>query len=302
MFKILFFILIMMSSTVFTQDVENSKTNARKTDQFPVLTEDDHQARIDYFLAELQNQPDAKGYILFYQGEDALPAEIEIPNRAKDLYLNYAVNYRGFDPDRLFVINSYRQKTWTELWIVPKNAQPPKPTETTAKPKVPLSKTILYDRKYFEFYFSDSRNEFLLPEGKLELENDEKNLENELKAKGVDTENSEVEQPSAEEVENTKFSWISERFGEFLKRNKKMKGVIIFYADDQEYDTGKFLNLLEEGKRKLSERVNISPEKIQVHFGGYRKTVEMEYFVLPENGKHPIAKPEERILEETDEQ
>ena len=295
MLKILFLILVVMSSAVFAQDVGNTKPEAEKVDEFPMLADCDRGARMDYLLVELQNQPKAKGYIFFYQGEDALPSEIENPTRAKDLYLNYAINQRGFDPSRLVLINSYRNETVTELWIVPENAKPPTPTDTIAKPKISLKKTFLYDRKYFEFDYSGSRNEFLLPEKKAELEREEKNLEEQLKADGIVTE---IEETPAEEVELTRFDWISERFGEFLKKNKKMKGVIIFYADDLEYDTGKFWNLIEEGRRKMSEQSNISPEKIQILFGGYREYVQMEFYVMPENGELPIPKAEERIVEE----
>ncbi len=287
-----------MSSAVFAQDVENAQPVAQKIDEFPMLAECDRGARIDYMLIELQNRPKSKGYIIFYQGEDALPSEMENPTRAQNLYLNYAINQRGFDPSRLVLINSYRNETATELWIVPENAEPPKPTDTIAKPKISLAKTFLYDRKYFEFDYYDSRNEFLLPEKKAELEREEKNLEEESKADDIDTENTEIEETPAEEVESTKFNWTSERFGEFLKKNKKMKGVIIFYADDLEYETGKFWNLIEEGKRKMSRQSNISPEKIHILFGGYREPVEMEFYVMPENGEFPIPKPEKRIVEE----
>ena len=60
-----------------------------------------------------------------------------------------------------------------------------------------------------------------------------------------------------------------------------MKGVIIFYADDLEYSTGKLWNLVEEGKQKISEQSKISPDKIQLLFGGYRDSIQMEFWVMP---------------------
>ena len=81
-----------------------------------------------------------------------------------------------------------------------------------------------------------------------------------------------------------------------------MKGVIIFYADDLEYSTGKLWNLVEEGKQKISEQSKISPEKIQILFGGYRKCIQMEFYVMPENGEFPTPKPDTRIIEEETEE
>ncbi len=292
-----------MSSAVFAQDAETAKPVAQKIDEFPMLADCDRGARIDYLLTELQKQPKAKGYIIFYQGEDFLPSEIENPSRAKKLYLDYITSGRGFDPNRIVLINSYRKETATELWIVPENTKPPIPTDTIPKPKISLVKTFLYDKGYLYTEYSYLQDEFLLPEKKAEIDQENKRFNEELKADGTNAENYEIEKPSDKEIETDKFQWTSERFGEFLKKNKKMKGVIIFYADNLEFDTGKLLNLVEEGKRKISKQANLAPDKIQVLYGGYRSFVEMEFYVMPENGEFPVPKPEVRVVEEeTDEQ
>ena len=301
MFKIFFLILVLMSSVVFAQDTKTAKPEAQKIDEFPALADCARGARIDGWLVELQNRPKAKGYIIFYQAEDALPSDIENPRFADRLYLNY-ITFRGFDTKRIVIINSYRKEMATELWIVPENAKPPVPTDTVPKPKISLAKTFLYDRGWFTFEYSDFLNEFLLPEKKAELEREREEIEKEFQTDKTSVENIEIEKLSVEEIEAEKFEWLSERFGEFLKENKKMKGVIIFYADDLEYSTGKLWNLVEEGKQKISEQSKISPDKIQLLFGGYRDSIQMEFWVMPENGEFPTPKPDTRIIEEETEE
>ena len=77
-------------------------------------------------------------------------------------------------------------------------------------------------------------NEFLLPEKKAQLEREREEIEKEFQTDETSVENIEIEKLSVEEIEAEKFEWLSKRFGEFLQKNKKMKGVILFYADDLE--------------------------------------------------------------------
>ena len=76
--------------------------------------------------------------------------------------------------------------------------------------------------------------------------------------------------------------------------------MIIFYADDAYYDVSKLQNLIEEGRRKIAEAGKISPDKIQVVYGGYREMVQAEFWIVPKKGESPLPKPEERPIEETE--
>lgn len=307
MFKVLFLILFIMISIVFSQDSgepdissELHKQNpvTRKIDEFGQISEEDRGARLDAFAYELQQQPSARGYIIFYQGKDDLPVNVENPDRTGNLYLKYLTLNRGFTSERIVLINSYRNQTVTEFWIVPENAVPPTPTDTIDKLKISTDKTLLYDTCSIDFLFgSDVYVDVLLPSKKAEYEKttgiyntDFKEISPENMPDGLSL--------SDEEIEAIKFNWTSERFGAFLGKNKKMQGEIMFYADDQEFDINKLTKHIEEGKQRIAKAAKISPERIQVIFGGYKSYIQIEFWAVPKKEKFPEPKPDKRIIED----
>ncbi len=74
--------------------------------------------------------------------------------------------------------------------------------------------------------------------------------------------------------------------------------MIIFYADDAYYDVSKLQSHIEDGRRRIAEAAKISPDKIQVIFGGYRNFIEAEFWIVPKRGEMPKPKPEEKLIEE----
>ena len=77
--------------------------------------------------------------------------------------------------------------------------------------------------------------------------------------------------------------------------------MIIFYADDQIYDIGRLQTFIDEGRRKIIRKSNLAPAKIQILFGGFRNSAEAEFWIMPKNGAFPTPTPEERPVEETEE-
>jgi hypothetical protein len=109
-------------------------------DHFGDICCEDEKARLDNFVNQLRNEPDATGYIIYYGGRrlrtcgstrTRLPQPGEAQARASRLK-PYMVNaWRGFDGKRITVINGGYRESWeAELWIVPPGDQPPKPTPT----------------------------------------------------------------------------------------------------------------------------------------------------------------------------
>lgn len=101
---------------------------AIKFDEFESKTFDDDKARLDQFAIQLQNSPDAQGYIIMYQGTD----KNSIRNRNVDALskktMDYLVNERGIDPRRVVITNwGSRPTTTYELWLVPPGAKTPVP-------------------------------------------------------------------------------------------------------------------------------------------------------------------------------
>lgn len=291
MFRIIFLLTILMSSVALAQNANIQKSEAVIIDEFGPLGHCDMGARLDNFLVTLMEQPNAKGYIIFYEGKDALPSRIE-KSFGEILYMNY-IRTRSFDLSRITLITSYRDEMATELWIVPENAAPPQPRDYIPKPEISLDKTLLYDRSALDLY---DDLDLLLPHKKAELEEPFKGDEEISEETTVEPISQETKL-TAEELEDLKFHWTSKEFGEFLEKNKKMQGVIMFYADDQEFDVNKVTSRLEEGKRRIAKAANIAPERMQIIFGGYKSYVQIEFWAVPEKGKFPEAQPEERIIE-----
>lgn len=101
----------------------------RKFDEFPNLAFDDQKARLDNLAIQMQNEPNAQGYVIVYAGRASRAGTAErLGARARD----YLVQQRGIDPGRIVVVDGgYREEDYFELWIVPQGAQPP-----TASPTV----------------------------------------------------------------------------------------------------------------------------------------------------------------------
>jgi hypothetical protein len=100
----------------------------RKFDEFPNLAFDDQKARLDNLAIQMQNEPNAQGYIIIYAGRNSRPGTAErLGARARD----YLTRERGLDPSRFTIVNGgFRDSDYFELWIVPQGAQPPQPSPT----------------------------------------------------------------------------------------------------------------------------------------------------------------------------
>lgn len=100
----------------------------KKFDEFPSVAFDDDKARLDNLAIELQNTPDATGYLFVYSGKTSKVGQADrLGARAMD----YLVNTRGIDSQRMVVMNGgYRDTDYYEFWLVPQGAQPPQPSPT----------------------------------------------------------------------------------------------------------------------------------------------------------------------------
>ena len=109
-----------------------------------------------------------------------------------------------------------------------------------------------------------------------------------------------VDDRTPQEIDEQRFSWTDDRFAERVAGTTKGHGVILFYADDQYYDLAKLRAFIEQGRDRLAKAAKLKPSQIEVTFGGYRMGVEVEYFIIPKNGKPPTPTPEERkAMDET---
>ena len=102
----------------------------RPFDEFGDIKCEDEYARLDNFAIQLQNEPKAKGVIIFYGGKTfrgRLPKRGEAEARAARLK-PYLVGRRGIPSAQVIVINGgYRENWEAVLWIVPEGANLPTP-------------------------------------------------------------------------------------------------------------------------------------------------------------------------------
>lgn len=117
---------------------------------------EERQARMDGFFVELQNQPDATGYIFTF-GSPRSVAKVEKAMRAN-------IKWRNFPSDRMVFVNGggRSKKPTIEFWVVPAGADIPEPespvedeadfdtsdntTEVEIDPKAPF----IHSSEYFD--------------------------------------------------------------------------------------------------------------------------------------------------------
>lgn len=137
----------------------NADTNVPKKailiDEFGPKGEEEIGAITDSFFIQINDDPTARGYILNYKGLDTLPSDLETwPNKA---LMMRSIVFRKYDMARVVFIDAgFREKQITQLYLVPDGAEPPVPTETIRKPKLPKTTylgTILgrYRREWRRF-------------------------------------------------------------------------------------------------------------------------------------------------------
>ncbi|HBB95633.1 MAG TPA: hypothetical protein DC054_09600 [Blastocatellia bacterium] len=99
-----------------------------KFDEFGDIKCEDEYARLDNFAIQLQQEPKAKGVIIFYGGKTfrgRLPKRGEAEARAARLK-PYLLRRRGIPASQIVVINAGYAEEWSaQLWIVPPGASMP---------------------------------------------------------------------------------------------------------------------------------------------------------------------------------
>jgi len=122
--RILFLILIVMSSVAFAQTEENTEPQetpkAIKFDEFEKATNGYVKMKMDVFFVELRNNPAAQGYIINY-GTDR-----EIAKREKQI--RNSITFCRYDASRITLVRGgNREVIKTDLWLVPPGAESPTP-------------------------------------------------------------------------------------------------------------------------------------------------------------------------------
>ena len=144
------FCLFVLTTLVFPQD------ESEQLDAFGEINCEETLARSDNLLNELNNNPTAIAYIVFYEGKHAQyfynkktkkpdsklvnPRRGEARNKAQAIIL-YLTKWRELPKEKLVLINGgYRESYGVEFWIARKGVGQPKPTPTLEEKSIKFRK------------------------------------------------------------------------------------------------------------------------------------------------------------------
>jgi hypothetical protein len=128
------FLILLSVICVSAQEIE-----AYKFTELSSLWRSETLREVDRFLFELIDNPQAKGFVIFYEGKYACNSEktkMLLPRYGETACRVQAVRNhiklrRTFPIDRiLFIDGGFREEQTIEFWIVPKQAELPKPGPT----------------------------------------------------------------------------------------------------------------------------------------------------------------------------
>lgn len=101
---------------------QTSNSAARKFDEFPDIQASELVARLDNLAIALQNEPNARCFVIVYRSRRDLPG---LSNRYAHRIKNYMVSSRGIDPERVITVDGGAAPCLSqELWIVPIGSAP----------------------------------------------------------------------------------------------------------------------------------------------------------------------------------
>lgn len=124
MIRILFLLLVVMSSIAFAQT--EKKPEAIKFAEFAAATNDFVKKKIEAFYIELENKPNSQGYIINY-GTDKQIA-------LREQQIRQSITFLKYDSPRVTIVRGgFWKNIKTEFWIVPPGAENPMPTSTAEK-------------------------------------------------------------------------------------------------------------------------------------------------------------------------
>jgi len=241
---------------------EESSSVARKFDEFEAIGGCDLGARLDNLAIHLQNDPTAVGYIICYgpEGEG-----YGTGSSGLSMMMDYLVNTRGMDAERIRTINGGRYKEWlgvaTELWIAPHDAAPPEPLRYDTKVEP-------FTGKFEEFEAWDNRPYYDADIGPV--------------------------------FRGTKRAG----FADLLRLQKETRAYIIAYNTKGSVP-GSWRRAAKEIADGLHNSYKVEAERIEIIYGGYGPRVEKEeeqdmegpaviqLWILPKDAPPPVAAAKE---------
>lgn len=238
---------------------ENKK--AQKFDEFGDILITDIKARLDNFAIQLQNEPLSKGFILVYRSRRDLPG---LSYRYAHRMEAYLVSTRGLEKERVVAVDGGEADCLRqELWIVPAGT-------------APTPRSDAYQRNFVD---TDSARKF----DELSWGGDDSAAvyAGELEAYGA-----------ALRAEPHARAYLIAYPGYYIQResyeeNGKQRRSSVTYRDPP----GTAHKVLTQARRLLLKEFHISPSRIRLMDGGYRKWGTLELWIVPRGEHPPIPTP-----------
>ena len=284
----------LLPSTVYSIQEQFQRDRAQKFDEYGAVGECDEKARLDNFVIHLLNEPDSKGYVIGYDGRNDLPARLGLRLQGAQHYLTDA---RGLNPNRFVVIKGgYREEAATELWIAPKDAPAPEPSNTIIVEKE-TGQTFKYDEFYPQNAIVQYADEYVYPQQFIVGTAQESALFH------LNLSPSEVKSITAQPVilldvavddkaewEDEDYAWASKDYAQVLEKEQSI-ACIIYYAQREGGHLFILQQIIEGGQNLLVKKHGIREDRIKIIFGGYRELTTIDLWVVPPGASLPTPTP-----------
>lgn len=135
--------LVLVLLTVAILCAQPSANEARKVETIPDTNADNELAYLDILAKALADEPGSRGFLVAYRKRSLPPGTFLMRIYG---YRNYLVNMRGIESNRVQILaGDVKDKTFTELWVVPAGAKPPSAdSQLNLVPKLPLKFDVAY--------------------------------------------------------------------------------------------------------------------------------------------------------------
>jgi hypothetical protein len=201
---------------------------------------------------------------------------------------------RGISPDQVVAIKGgHREETTTELWIAPKGAPAPEPSDTIVVEKK-AGKTFKYNEYYLQTAVVEYQDESEFPEQDvIEAGNESTVLQPETASPQQTPEEQPVQsQPVYVDDGDEAYDdtlWASEQYAQAL--GEKDVAWVIYYAQREGGHLFKLEQIIERGQNLMTGKYGIQADSFKAVFGGYRDFTTVELWIVPPGAGAPVPTP-----------
>jgi hypothetical protein len=322
-------LFVSLSAAVFAQEVaqisDPESNKAAKTRLFDRYEKDGpigFETRFNSLFLDLLKLPKYSSCIRVYRGADDLPvsktedsfqAELE-RIKAQLERIDTVAAFAGLERKRILVVDGGFRKSdsvFSEIWLVPEGGLIPDSPETISKSKTKSGKPFKVDEQFLNL------SEAFIKKQEEPTEAAEQPVEENLEDKGEvsdepDAENSETGKTEFDNSEldgsvsqetginpeaarqSKVYNWTSNYFATILASDESSRGIVMFYADEAEYNIEKSRRVIVAGVADLAEKTKSDLSYVEIVFGGFRSSPQIEYWIVPQGAREPAPTPEQK--------